>query len=224
MVEVYDSHEQSERVKGWLRENGGAIVMGLVLAFGGLFGFKQWQVWQDSKAQQASAEYETMLELLQEDRLDDAVANFEVLKSEFPDSSYRALAALHMAAARVESSQVSVAIQLLEDALPVAEPPPVRVIILERLARLHLDQGDTDAALRAIADAGNATGFESRFEELRGDVHRVKGDLAAALEAYERALATNDSGVGYRPLLEMKIESLGGSPDAAMAVDGEERS
>ncbi len=89
MVEVYDSHEQSERVKGWLRENGSAIVMGLVLAFGGLFGFKQWQVWDENKAKQASGEYETMLELLQEDRLDDAVANFEVLKSSTPTAPTR---------------------------------------------------------------------------------------------------------------------------------------
>ena len=39
MVEIYDAHEQGEIVKKWLRENGSAIVMGLVIAFGGLFGF-----------------------------------------------------------------------------------------------------------------------------------------------------------------------------------------
>lgn len=220
MVEVYDSHEQSERVKGWLRENGSAIVMGLVLAFGGLFGFKQWQVWEDGKAKQASSEYETMLELLEADRLDDAVANFEVLKSDFANSSYTTLAALRMAAARVDTNQVSIAIRLLEEALPAAEPPPVRVIVRERLARLHLDQGDLDAALRVIDSAESTTGFESRFEELRGDIHRASGDLGAARAAYERALALNESGVGYRPLLEMKIEALGGAAETAPSVAG----
>ena len=53
MVEVYDAHEQGEIVKKWLTENGSAIVMGLVIAFGGLFGVKQWQVWQESNRQQA---------------------------------------------------------------------------------------------------------------------------------------------------------------------------
>jgi predicted negative regulator of RcsB-dependent stress response len=213
MVEVYDSHEQSERVKGWLRENGVAIVMGLVLAFGGLFGFKQWQIWQDSKAKQASSEYQTLVELLQEDRLDDAVANYEVLKSDFAKSSYTTLAALQMAAARVGSNQLDLAISLLEQALPVAEPPPVRVIIRERLARLYLDQGDTDAAMNMIDSTPSETGFESRFEELRGDIHRANGDTQAALAAYERALGLAESGVGYRPLLEMKIEALGGNPN-----------
>ena len=56
MVEIYDAHEQGEVVKKWLSENGSAIVMGLVIAFGGLFGFKQWQSWQEStNKQQASA-------------------------------------------------------------------------------------------------------------------------------------------------------------------------
>ena len=46
MVEIYDDREQGERVKKWLLENGSAIVMGLVIAFGGLFGMNQWQAWQ----------------------------------------------------------------------------------------------------------------------------------------------------------------------------------
>ena len=37
-----------------------------------------------------------------------------------------------------------------ESALDQAEPPPVKVIIHERLARLYLDQGDGEAALRTI--------------------------------------------------------------------------
>jgi len=219
MVDVYDSHEQSERVKGWLRENGGAIVMGLVLAFGGLFGFKQVQLWQDSKAQQASAEYEIMIELLSEERLDDAVDNFEVLRTEFPNSAYTTLAALYMARARVNSDQVDLAISLLEKALPDAEPAPLKVIIHERLARLHLDQGDLAAALSSINNAGSETGFESRFEELRGDIFRAEGDDAMALAAYERALELSDSGVGYRPLLEMKITELAGNLDSPAGAE-----
>jgi len=217
MVEVYDSHEQSERVKGWLRENGSAIVMGLVLAFGGLFGFKQWQVWQDSKSQEASAAYETLVELLQDERLDDAVGNFETLRADYPDSSYTALAALQMARSRVERDQPDLAISLLERALPQAQPAPMKVIIRERLARLHLEQGDPEAALAVIDGAASSTGFESRFAELRGDVHRARGELTEALAAYEEALALKDSGVGYRPLLEMKIEDLAGIAAAESA-------
>ena len=66
MSDLYDTHEQGERVKSWLRENGSAIVMGLVLAFGLMFGFKQWQAWETSKRQQASAEYQVMASLIKQ--------------------------------------------------------------------------------------------------------------------------------------------------------------
>ena len=208
MVEVYDSVEQSERVKGWLRENGGAIVMGLVLAFGGLFGFKQWQVWNESKSQRASAEYEVMLEQLENERLDPAVANFETLKSDFGGSAYTALAALSMARARVESGQADLAESLLESVMSSGEPAPIRVIARERLARLKIALGEPQAALDLLDAAPTDTGFQSRFAEIRGDALAALGRNEDAVAAYTEALELQETGVGYRPLLEMKREAL----------------
>ncbi|MEE4217286.1 MAG: tetratricopeptide repeat protein, partial [Xanthomonadales bacterium] len=64
----------------------------------------------------------------------------------------------------------------------------------------------------------------SRFAELRGDVLRAQGDLPAALDAYESALEFSDTGVGYRPLLEMKITELAGATGVAddLPMDGVE--
>jgi predicted negative regulator of RcsB-dependent stress response len=91
MVEVYDAHEQGEIVKKWLSENGSAIVMGLVIAFGGLFGFKQWQSWQTSNRQEASVEFQVMGEYLTANQLDAAMANFQKLKDEHAKSPYTSL-------------------------------------------------------------------------------------------------------------------------------------
>jgi predicted negative regulator of RcsB-dependent stress response len=214
MVEIYDSHEQSERVKGWLRENGSAIVIGLALAFGGLFGFKQWQLWDQGKARRASAEYELMVELLASEQLDSAVANYETLKTEFPKSSYTAMAAMQMAAARIEAGQSDLAVGLLELAMANAEPAPLRVIARERLARLKLDQGDADGALQLLDSAPDDTGFEARFAEIRGDILLAQDQPGPAAAAYQQALDLQESGVGFRRLLEMKLEALGGSPTA----------
>lgn len=214
MVDVYDSHEQSERVKSWLRENGSAIVMGLVLAFGALFGFKQFQVWQVSKSRQASAEYETLVELLSAQQLDAAVANFETLKSEFANSAYTPLAALHMARARIEAGQPDLAEGLLRQAMEQGRPQPVAVIARERLARLLLDRGDADAAMNLLDTADTDVGFEARFAELRGDIEKARGNADAAIEHYQLALEMQETGVGYRPLLEMKLEALGGTVPA----------
>ena len=210
MVEVYDSHEQGERVKSWLRDNGGSIVMGLVLAFGALFGFKQWQVWEINSVRQASAEYETLVELLSADQLDAAVANYETLKSEYERSPYTSLAALHMARARVEAGQPELADTLLRTAMESNSPQPVKVIARERLARLTLDQGDPDGAMALLAGAPSETGFEARFAEIRGDIESARGNNDAAIEQYTLALEQQETGIGFRPLLEMKLEALGG--------------
>ncbi|NIM70090.1 MAG: tetratricopeptide repeat protein [Xanthomonadales bacterium] len=210
MIEVYDSHEQSERVKGWLRENGGAIVLGLVLAFGGLFGFKQWQLWVQSQHRQASAEYDVMVQLLGAGNLDAAVANYETLRTEFGDSAYVGMAALHMARARLEAGQKDLAAQLLEQAMRNGRPQPVTIVARVRLARLKVDQGDEDGALELIRSAPQATGFEAAFAEIEGDIHKARNEPGLALEAYRQALAALEEGAGNRLLLEMKIESLAG--------------
>jgi predicted negative regulator of RcsB-dependent stress response len=213
MVEIYDTHEQSEIVKSWLRENGGAIVLGLVLAFGSLFGFKQWQLWEQNQNQQASAEYDVMLALLDQSNLDGAVANYETLKTDFPKSAYTALASLHMAKARLDAGQVELSVQLLEHAMTSAEPEAVRVVARERLARVKLDMGDSDAALELINGAPSESGFKAQFAEIRGDIHRKKGELSEAARYYNEALDALEDGTGNREYLEIKREAVG-EPEA----------
>ncbi|MGB5291719.1 MAG: tetratricopeptide repeat protein [Lysobacterales bacterium] len=209
MSDLYDTHEQGERVKSWLRENGGAIVMGLVLAFGLMFGFKQWQAWQTSNRQQASAEYQVMSTLIKSENMDAAVSNYEVLKAEYPKSAYTSMAALMMAKARIFSGQFDLAAKDLEYAMKHAQPAPVKVIARERLARLKFSQGDADAALRLLDEAPSSIGFEAQFAEIRGDIYLSKGETEKAIGSYQEALDSLEEGVGNRELLEIKLEALG---------------
>jgi len=214
MSELYDTHEQDERVKSWLRENGSAIVMGLVLAFGLMFGFKQWQAWDISKRQQASAEYQTLSSLLTEDNLDAAVPNYEVLKDQFGSSAYTSMAALMMAKARLDSGQVDLAASALIFAMENAQPEPVKIIARTRLARLRLSQGDADAAMKLLDDVKSEAGFESQFAEIRGDIYVAKGQMDQAISSYTTAINLLEEGVGNRTLLDMKLEALGVDADS----------
>jgi len=209
MSEIYDTHEQGERVKGWLRENGSAIVMGLVLAFGLMFGFKQWQAWDLSKRQQASAEYQTIASFLEEGNMDAAVPNYEVLKDQYGRSAYTAMASLMMAKARLDAGQIDLAASALRFAMENAQPEPVRVIARTRLARVLLSQGDADGALKLLDGVKSETGFESQFAEIRGDIYLAKGNTDMAIKSYQSSLQQLEEGVGNRNLLEMKLEALG---------------
>jgi predicted negative regulator of RcsB-dependent stress response len=209
MVEVYDAHEQGEVVKKWLSENGSAIVMGLVIAFGGLFGFKQWQAWQINNRQQASVEYAVMGDLLATGKLDAAVSNFETLKADYPDSPYTSMAAMQFATARIVTNQPDLAIGLYEFVIENGYPKAVQAIARERLARVLLDLGQADVALSTLEGAEDITGLESRFAEVRGDIHFSQGRLSEAEAGYLEALELLEAGAGDRARLVMKLESMG---------------
>ncbi len=209
MVEIYDAHEQGEVVKKWLSENGSAIVMGLVIAFGGLFGFKQWQGWQESSKQAASAEFEVMSELLAVGQLDAAMSNFQNLKDDHSGSPYASLAALQMARARLDARQEDLAVNLYQFVMENGHPRALSVVARERLARLKLDQGQAEEALALLQGEPDITGFESRFAEVRGDIHYSQGKTEEAIAAYLEALETLEAGAGDRAALVLKLESMG---------------
>jgi predicted negative regulator of RcsB-dependent stress response len=221
MSDLYDTHEQGERVKNWLRENGSAIVMGLVLAFGLMFGFKQWQAWQTSNRQQASAEYQMVVSKIEAGNMDAAVSNYEVLKAEFPKSAYTSMASMMMAKSRLSAGQAEIAIAELTHAMNHAEPAPVRVIARERLARVKLSQGDADAALALLEGAPSEVGFEAQFAEIRGDIHLAKGEPEMAIQSYQTSLGLLEEGVGNRQLLIIKLEALGAGADESTDADAD---
>jgi predicted negative regulator of RcsB-dependent stress response len=218
MVEIYDAHEQGEIVKKWLSENGSAIVMGLVIAFGGLFGFKQWQAWQVNSRQQASLEFEVMGELLAAGQLDAAMNNFQTLQDDFSKSPYTYMAALQFARARIVVNQPDLAIGLYEYVMENGYPKAMTVVARERLARVLLDQGEAERALTVLEGVEDVTGFESRFAEVRGDIHYDQGRMGEARAAYLEALDQLEAGAGDRDKLVMKLESMG----AQIPVGGSE--
>jgi predicted negative regulator of RcsB-dependent stress response len=204
MVEIYDAHEQGEVVKKWLRENGSAIVMGLVIAFGGLFGFKQWQNWQENDRQQASTEFEVLDQLLTDGQLDAAMSNFQNLRDDHAGSPYTSMAALKMARARVEVDQPDLAIGLYEFVVESGSPRALSAVARERLARLLLDQGRPEEALQVLDGAQDVAGLEARYAEVRGDILYAQGRRDEAVAAYLEALSQREAGVGDRGKLVMK--------------------
>lgn len=214
MADYFNEHEQGEAVKKWLRENGGAILMGLVIAFGGLFGFRQWQAWEVNQQKRASAEFEVMSQLLAQEQLDAAMANYQTLREDYSSSPYASLAALQMARARLEAGQGDIALNLYRFVVDNGKPAAIRLVARERLARLLLDQGEAGEALKVLEVDGAVDGFEAAFAEVRGDIHAALGQNDQAVEHYQLALEALEDGVGDRSYLELKLRALGGVAEA----------
>lgn len=209
MVEIYDDHEQSERVRQWMKENGAAIVMGVVLAIGGLYGWKFWQNNEKDAQMQAAAEFQGLAAALDQSRFDQAFSHFETIKTGYPKSTYKPMGQLMIARARLQQGQAELAESLYRDLLNTtsASTQFIQLIAAERLARLLLNKGDTEAAETLLNTYADNVAMSSRFAEVRGDLLAARGDADGARDAYQKALDSMQEGTGDRRMLELKRDN-----------------
>ena len=66
--------EQDERARQWLKDNGMALVLGIGLGLGAVFGYQQWQAKLIRDAEAASQLYNTALTTFQSSELGDISA------------------------------------------------------------------------------------------------------------------------------------------------------
>jgi predicted negative regulator of RcsB-dependent stress response len=94
----------------------------------------------------------------------------------------------------------------------------LRHIARLRLARLLIDQGKPDDALKTLADEPGA--FAARYHEVRGDAFFAKKDLKQAQSEYQAALEKDQAGSVDSTLLTLKLADLGlpASPAGSAAV------
>ena len=97
MDELLTDQQQAEQVKGWLRQNGVFLVAGVVLGLGALFGWNQWNRYQERKAEEASAVYETFLQSVRAKQFEQAEAGMATLAADFGSSPYADQGRLAMA-------------------------------------------------------------------------------------------------------------------------------
>jgi len=207
-----DEHEQGERVRTWLRQNGSSLILGIALGLALVFGWKWWQGKGATHQVEAAKQYQLLADAVtaKDGKKVQVFAN--QLASEFGDTAYGSLARLRQAAFLQDSGKTAEAIALLQVA-----PPKERADLAEirqmRLARLLLVSGKPTEAGQALARIATPT-YPEVAEELRGDIAIAKGDRDAARKAYENALTHLDQSAATRQLVELKLIDAGGQPPA----------
>lgn len=208
--------EQIESLKRWWKDYGKTIIIAILVAVVGYFGYTTWQDQKRQKAEKASAVYEQLLKLANAEPgktlSDSDKATITHLAGELKDgnshSMYAHSAAFFLAKLAVDDNKLDVAVTELKWVLS-AKPEAAT----EQLARLRLARVLT--AQKAYADAlaqlspEPAAAFTSEYAEARGDILKLQGDLDAARTAYEKALAATDPQQQERyMLLQMKVDDL----------------
>lgn len=218
--ELLTDQQQAEKFRGWLRENGPYLIAGIVLGLGGLFGWNQWQSYQERQAEAASAVYEDLRQAVAAQRIEEALAGLGQLESEHGSSPYLDQGRLLMARVYVDRSDVDRAVGYLRQVVEHADAPPVRNVARARLARLLAFQEKYDEALQVLVNPDSAT-FSPMFHDLRGDVYQAMGKADAARSEYEQALNSDTAALVIdRPYVQAKLDALGGPAAGLVAAAG----
>ncbi len=200
--DLLDEHEQSERVRSWLRKNGVSIIAGVAIAIGGIAGWQWWQKEQGSHLAGAHGEYQVVLKQLEDKKLDEAAKGVKTLEAG-KVQVYGDLAALQLAKAQVDAGKNEEALATLR---AIKADPEYKAAIDQRIARLLIATGKND---EAIALLGSAT--DSASLEIHGDALMALGKRDEARGQYEKALKTLDVAAPQRRVLETKVMDAGGT-------------
>ncbi|MDX1443145.1 MAG: tetratricopeptide repeat protein [Gammaproteobacteria bacterium] len=200
--------EQIDQIKQWWKENWLFLVGGLVLAIGGISGWRAWQAYELERAEAASSQYKEMLVQVAAQNADRADATYSTLKNEYGDTVYALLGALQRAENALSAGDRETAMAELAWAMESGIDRELQLLARLRLARVQLAGGDEAAALKTVAAVAKPGRFTSAFEELKGDAHYFQGDVAAARAAYQAALDAQVDGGGDPRKLQLKIDNL----------------
>lgn len=210
-TELMDELEQAERVRAWLRENGGSIVTGIAIGVAALFGWNWWQQNQTEQRFAAASQYESLSQAVERGDAETVATLAQQLTAEFGATPYATLAQLQQAELQVQAGETAAARDTLQAALAEAGEPALADLARVRLARVLNALGEYDAVLAQL-DAMTTTGYAAAAAELRGDALIALGRRDEAQAAYLAAVEALDPTVPNRRLLEMKLIDAGGTP------------
>ena len=210
-MEIYSTEEQqAEAIKSFFRDNGPALVIGVVLGLGGLYGWKAYNQNQVTTAEATSDAYTQLVQADAEQKTNVLAGADEFIKNH-QDSSYAVLAAFVAAKEAVEKSDFTAAKNQLSWIITNSKNAELTAIATTRIARIELELKEYDAALKTLTTT-MPEAFKAAVAELKGDVYLAQGDKDQARAAYQSA--ADAGGLTNNTTLQMKLDDLAAAPAA----------
>jgi predicted negative regulator of RcsB-dependent stress response len=213
MAEEYlTDDEQVEAVKRAFTEYAPWILGGVVLGVGGWYGYQRYLSHKNEVAFQAAEQFSKLTTALQMDDGNKSLQIAEELIKNYPDSPYADQAQLTVARIDVESGKSADAVAPLTRVMNNSKDAELQQIARLRLARLLIDQGRPDEAIKTLA-AGTPGSFAGRYHEVHGDALYAKKDIPGAIGEYTAALGASEGGADAA-LLQLKLADLASNEKA----------
>lgn len=202
--------EQVEKIKELWNRHGIPLLTGVVIALAGVFGWQGWTNYQDTKAANASALYQKMLETVMAGEGEEARARSaelaEQIRSEYAGTRYAQFAGLMQAKMAVEAGDMSDAEKVLREVADEAGDETLQEVARQRLARVLADQERAEEGLELFSGEVSGALLAGR-EEVRGDLLLGLGRVDEARAAYTAAMEAIED-PRDRPQLQLKLDDL----------------
>lgn len=219
MDSLRTEEEQLAAIKAFWKNYGSAVLLGLVVSLGSVYGYKAWQNHQKGQAEIAAGLYQELLDIvvagLAQPLTDEQKVTFEhlvkTLKTDFDQSIYAQFAALFKARSAVVSGDSDTAVSELKQLLLQESDREIGIIVRMRLARVLLDLGSQEKQMEALELLDQITrpgAFKATYDDARGDVLLALGRRDEAREAYQSAIDAADITGSQRLLTRMKLDDL----------------
>jgi predicted negative regulator of RcsB-dependent stress response len=218
--EDYDEYEQGEQVRKWIKENGIAVVVGVVLALALIFGWRQWQAHKANTEIQAASQFAVVQNAAQSGNKQAMDAALGDLQQNYGKSAYAAFASAAAAEYDVGKGDLKQATTNLQWAVALSKQPALQSLFSMRLARVLLADGKAQDALTTLGKVPSGD-YAAMAAELRGDAQLKLGKADKARTEYQTALAKLDKGAPDRHVVQMKLDNLTQPPAASTGKQGQ---
>lgn len=207
--------EQGEALKQWLKKNGLSLFVVIAISAGSVLGYKQWEQYKTNEQSDAAGLYQELIELSvinfadegSDTDYDRMLSVFSSLRENHNSSNYAALGAGIVAAQAVEKADFDLAVSQLTFAESALDFSELKALVSLRLARIELELGESEAALKRIRSLPDEI-FKGSAAELEGDILIALDQTIAAREVYLRARAMlTDAGLNTA-IVDLKLSAL----------------
>jgi predicted negative regulator of RcsB-dependent stress response len=208
---AYDLEEQEkiDALKAWWNQNARLVSTALLAAALAAAGVSGWRWYHQRQGEQASALYAALEQAVGTGDAQQARQLCSQLMERYPGTVYGPMAALVAAKISFDAGDLKSAGSQLEWATQHARDEETAAVARLRLAAVRLDERRYDEALAALGEK-HPESFDGLYADLRGDVLVAQGKIEEARAAYRQALEKLPPGSGFRRMVQVKLDGIGG--------------
>lgn len=204
-----EEQEQLDDAKAWWKQHGNKVIWGVTLFLVAVAGWRAWETWQRNQAASASMLFDQVVQAANRGDAKAAKDAAARVMEEHGRSAYATPAAWLAGHINYEAGDMKSARAQYEYAMQHAGDDGARQLARLRLAGLLFEQKELDAALKQLEGAFDPA-FQGLEGQLRGDILVAQGKTTEAREAYKRALEKLGDNSPLKPLVEIRLDGLGG--------------